>query len=703
MAKTVTAQGSITGDSFQILLDGIGTYDQNERLLSKMDALLKRFKATEDDSAKLAKARREEIEQIEELTDSLEKNNDEFRRLQLMSGLLQGDFKSLSRNLDYNNKSLVLLGAASAGIYTMIGALTAYSEQLGLAIQRGIAGDIFDFAIAAKTAGLNFAQFNKALTESDGSFVALGGGATESAKRFGQLIGSVREATASVGNFGLNNEQLANFTAQQLKIAVSQGFKGNQAQAAVIESSRNVGTSFIELAEATGRTVTEMITAATKISTDPVVSSFVRGAGAAGMAISQEVQKLAGDFRGIFGEAGDKIAQDLIKSTVGNLPFQVTQSGKSIVLASGLVFEEMQRQALMARNGIQRTEADQQRLRDIVLKETETRGEELRMLAGLGGATGDAANQILAMAQAAQQMNTAEGKEANRRSENARKFNHAVNELQASLQEAMIPFLQVLSTINFTAMFETLSAFAQGLRVLLFPLELLGNVIGSETVAGTIVGGMLALAAVILPLIMVYKNLQMVFPNAMDKATRSAINFANKLNERSGNYGRRAGEYVKGIPGRYAEAGRISKLGQGAMAGAGIASLMINPNENLATNVGSSVGSIAGGIAGGALAGRFVGGLLGSFLGPIGAVAGSVVGGMLGDAVGQWIGSSDELPNAAASAIDDTKSKNSNNDVVGAIKDLNSTMQASIGVQARGVAVASDSNRYLRDQSIYAG
>jgi len=504
MADTVLGTGTLPdGSNFQIYLDGISTYKQSERMISKLDALVKRFKATEQEDAKDKKEREEERDNLKDKnkkTKDYNKNLDDLSESTLnlydAQHILRGDLFGLAQAGAGTSKSIIGLGIAASGFMTMIGALTQYSAQLGQAMQRGVAGDVMTFAIASKSAGLNLAQFNKALSESGGSFAVLGSNATDGAKNFANLIAQVRVATKSMGNFGFSNEEMANFVAQQTKFAVAQGFKGKRAEEVVLKNTVELGQGFQELAERTGRTVKEMADAAAKLSMDPVVASFVKSAGAAGPDVSAAIAKLAGDFAGIFGEAGNKIAEDLTKTGLGNLPFVMTQSGKNMMLASNSVYTEMERQANMARNGIKTTEADQERLRQVVQQEVAMRGEELRTLANLPGPMGDAARQILQLSVNAEQANNKEGKEAKKRADNAKLFAGAVNDLQAKLQELAIPFLQLINGIDWTFMFSVLSSFASTVKFLLTPLEWLGNILGATGV-GTVIGGMLAIAGVL--------------------------------------------------------------------------------------------------------------------------------------------------------------------------------------------------------------
>jgi len=531
MADTVIGTGTLPdGGNFQIYLDGISTYKQSERMISKLDALVKRFKATEQQDAKDKKEREEERDNLKDKnkkTKDYNKNLDNLNESTLnlydAQHILRGDLFGLAQAGVNTSKSIIGLGIAVSGFNTLIGALTQYSAQLGQAMQRGVAGDVMTFAIASKTAGITLGQFNKALSESGGSFAALGSNATDGAKNFASLIAQVRTATKSMGNFGLTNEEMANFVAQQTKFAVAQGFKGKKAEEVVLKNTVQLGEGFQDLAERTGRTIKEMADAAAKLSMDPVVASFVKSAGAAGPDVSAAIAKLAGDFAGIFGEAGNKIAEDLTKTGLGNLPFVMTQSGKNMLLASNSVYTEMERQANMARNGIKTTEADQERLRQVVQQEVAMRGEELRTLANLPGPMGDAARQILQLSVNAEQANNKEGKEAKKRADNAKAFVGAVNDLQAKLQELAIPFLQLINGIDWTFMFSVLSSFASTVKFLLTPLEWLGSLLGASGV-GTVIGGLIAVAGVASMLMLGFSGLA----KAVTFATSGLADLAHK-------------------------------------------------------------------------------------------------------------------------------------------------------------------------------
>ena len=51
------------------------------------------------------------------------------------------------------------------GLGTVVGALTGYADKLTEGLQRGVSGNILDFAVMAKTAGLSIADFSKPSSE----------------------------------------------------------------------------------------------------------------------------------------------------------------------------------------------------------------------------------------------------------------------------------------------------------------------------------------------------------------------------------------------------------------------------------------------------------------------------------------------------------------------------------------------------------
>jgi len=502
MAESVKITGNLAdGTPINLSLDGASTYRQMSRLLKLVAEMTDKITKGKSDLAKEEVKIKEQIANTSNLNDQLSnaiKNQqginkesvtfeDALSNLRSMSYSLRGGFGNLLA-------SSKIAGAAIAGLgIGLVENLFDYSDKIGEGLKRGVAGDVMDFAIAAKTAGVDMTTFTKALDESGGSFASLGNGATEGAKNFSKLVGEVRSATASVGNLGMTNSENAMFAAQQLKVAVAQGYKGRQAQDVVIKNSKTLGKEFDDLAARTGKSVMEMSQSAMKLAQDPLVASFIKSAGLAGSKISGEVQKMAANFRSLYGEAGDKLASDLTRSTLGGLPFAITQSGKNMLTASSAVYSEMDRQAQLIKNGGELTEADRERLRNIILDEVDTRGDQLRTMSLLDGAAGDGARAILEMAKEARTYNDADRVEARKREQTAKDFNAAVRDMQANLMALSIPFLKLINGINWTLFIDVLNGFTTVLGIVLKPLGWLGEILG-DTGLGSVIGGLLALA-----------------------------------------------------------------------------------------------------------------------------------------------------------------------------------------------------------------
>jgi hypothetical protein len=250
---------------------------------------------------------------------------------------------------------------------------------------------------------------------------------------------------------------MAVFTAQQTKTAIQQGFKGKAAQDVVIRNSRELGKELDVLASRTGKSVMELAQAAMKLSQDPIVANFVRSMRSGGREVSASIQSFAASMRGLFGEEGDKLAQDALQSAISGLPLAVTDTGKNMVLAGSGIYEELERQARKARSQEKITEQDQERLRDLVMKEVKGREQELAVLAQIPGAAGDSARALLKMADQAEYYNGEEGKRDRRRADSAKQFNTELRALQASLQELLIPLLKAINTIDWAAVFQIIS------------------------------------------------------------------------------------------------------------------------------------------------------------------------------------------------------------------------------------------------------
>ena len=482
MADSIKATGRILGNEmFEFTLDGMATASQMERLI-KLTAEYT-DKITKGKSA-LAKAEKEHLDAVTDLTTATEEatkatnkstqTSVDFKDVINDLGKTTSFFKGHIQSATYGMKGFSV--ALTTGVGTLYGALSGYADQLQLGLQRGVSGGIMDFAIAAKTGGVTLGQFSKALEESGGGFASLGAGATMGAKEFGGLISSVREATAGVGNMGLSNEQLAMFTAQQTKTAISQGFKGKQAQDVVIKNSRSLGNELDTLANRTGKSVLELTQAAMKLAQDPIVANFVQTAKVGGAQVSKAVQQFGASLRGVFGEAGDAIAADVLKTALGNLPLVITQTGKNMINASSAVYSELERQARIVKAGGNITAQDQERLRDTVLREVKARGAELRMLANLEGQAGDSARQLLSLAEQANFYNSAAGAQRREEDKRAQAFNSAMNQLKSNMMALSIPFLKLINGIPWDYFIKTLNVFVDTLSFLMRPFAKIGQI-----------------------------------------------------------------------------------------------------------------------------------------------------------------------------------------------------------------------------------
>jgi hypothetical protein len=481
MADQVTGkiEPSVLGgaDIYQFTLDGIATSAQMDRLIKLTEDLVKKLVGDTADSMKGVSAAARELDgalsksadSAKRYKDAQEENTQELNK---SSNFLRNIWtRNFSLALDEGDKALSLFTGALGFAYT---GLTNYSKSLTEGLKRGVAGSTFDLAIAAKSAGVSLTTFTKALGESGGGFASLGSNATDGALQFGYLVKRVREATGSVGNLGLTNDELATLTAQQTKIAISQGFKGRVAQDVVIRNTRMLAEELDNLAARTGKSVLEMAQAAAKLSQDPIVANFIRSAKDGGREISAAVNSFAASMRGVFGEQGDKIASDALRSAMSGLPLIITQTGKNMILASNGIYSEIERQAQKARRNEKITEEDRQKLRDLALQEVKVRKDELNAFAMLGGPVGESATALLELAKEAEFYNSEEGKRQRRQSDAAKRFNTELNKLQASLQEAMIPFLQALNAVDWATVFNVVSyiprkiaEFVEGFRAII--------------------------------------------------------------------------------------------------------------------------------------------------------------------------------------------------------------------------------------------
>ena len=715
------AKGSgrlLAGDQFEFTLDGLASASQMDKLINSISKSMggtaaggggsnnplqkgkDRLEKFNQSVADATKANTEATKAKEEETKNSEKLNKEMYKFKgALHSLGRGSLAGALESLDTNGSRFAL------GVGALVGSLTGYADKLTEGLQRGISGGIFDYAIAAKNAGVTIEQFGKALAETGGSFASLGVGATDGAKQFGALVGSVREATAGVGNLGMTADQIAMFTAQQTKTAVSQGFKGKLAQDIVIKNSRALGDELDTLANRTGKSVMELAAAAMKLAQDPIVANFVQTAKSGGAQVSKAVQQLAASLRGVLGEAGDPIASDLLKSALGNLPFQITQSGKNMIVASSAVYNEFERQAQIVKNGGDITAADQERLRNTIKREVEARGAELRYLANLEGAAGDGARQLLALSVEANKYNAEADAQRKQDDKVAQEFNAQIRAFQANMQKLSIPFLALINTIDWTAFMAVLSGVAWAAGKVLSVFTGLGEVLGAKNIVGTAIGGLFGLGAVAGLLIGAYS----LYTRNIGIATVALKQFAAWLTKSSMGY--RSLPIGPNQPG--APMGKGAAIGMGVLGSGAAAAMMGGPQTT-----GGSIGNIAGGV-GGAFAGRAVGAKIGLALGattgpfaPIIAPLASIIGATAGAAFGQWLGdkaggAGKDLASVGAEGIGSQQTiaqaqLGATNKLVAAVeKNTGEVIAGNYGIQ-RGANATNDLAKVTRDNRYYS-
>lgn len=731
MANSATAIGFLpNGERIEFTLNGLAMADQIDKLIKLSAAQLKEWNIDSKDAQAafddLAKATTEATESTTTFSKGVKKQtktvDDALTDLQTtLRPLVRGNVGQVLENFGG------ILPKITLGIGSVIGGLVGYADSIKDSLQRGISGNIFDIAIAAKSAGLTISEFNKAIAETGGSFSALGTGATDGAKQFGALVGNVREATKSVGNFGMSNDQLAQLTAQQVKVAVAQGFKGKQAQEVVVRNSRVLGQELDNLANRTGKSTLELAQAAAKMAQDPLVANFVRSAKQGSQQVSAALQTFTASIKGLFGEQGDQIAKDALQSALSGLPMVVTQTGKNMILAGSSIYTEIERQAQAASRGEKVTDADRARLREMIVSETKTRSAELNQFALLGGAVGDSAKQLLAMANEAENYNSAENVKRRAQDKTALEFNASIRDFQANMQALAIPFLQLINNINWGAFISVISTV---LGVFNKIAEVVGSVIdglfnwipGLETVhgiLGTLVGGFLGLSAVIvggIALQKLYKatteqvvsQFQLLLPtiNKLRATIELTHAMANGQSPGRGKIGRIAatGAVIadSAIPkgnSMGAKLGRMGMLSIGSgLAGAGISA------AGQAMGPESAAGKSLG-VFGGAVAGAGTGASFGMLLGPKGALAGAIIGGVVGGIKEAFGGSSeqsakDELQNEQLSAAQKAEKDMKdtlllNQQVLSSLRGIHEEAQYNTQINSRGVSYQASTDRKI--------
>jgi len=502
MADKVTIEGNYpTGEVFKFTLDGASTYDQMQRLIDLTGSM----------ASKISKRDPEELKRIDELkagTVQYQKNRSALNAtssglfdldsaltdVKGSSSLVRGDFKGLSGALRGLNTPLSLVGTAAS---SLVGALMGYAESLRPALQRGIGGAVMDFAIYAKSAGMSMDSFTKALASTEGAFGMLGATQNEAAKNFSGLINSVRTATAATGNLGMNNEELAKFTAEQLKIAVQQGARGKVAQDRVINTSKELGEQFQELAQRTGKSITELAQYASKLVMDPTINNYIATLSSGGSEVSKAMQKFGSTMGALFGKQGEELANVAARTAVSGFPMFTEEMGKQLYAAMPAVAREIETMSRKAAQGYEPTPEDQARLKRILEEEYEKRQRYIRLM-GMSSNAEDraAAARIEQMYQQSRMYDEAQTKKRKEEADAAQKYNAQVNELTAKMHQLMVPLLQVLNAVDWNFMFDMLNGFAKTVETVMKTVfEPIAHVLG-DTGGGKVLGALLGLATI---------------------------------------------------------------------------------------------------------------------------------------------------------------------------------------------------------------
>ena len=532
MVDRVIVEGNLPGgETFRFNLDGISTYDQMQRLIDLTGSMAAKLNRNDPEEQKRLntlisgnKAQQTYTSTLTGTTGSLNDFGDSLDNIRSTGALLKGDFRGLAGTLRSVNNPLVMLGSAAS---SMVGALMGYAESLRPALQRGIGGAVMDFAIYAKSSGMSMDSFTKALITTEGAFGMLGATQNEAAKNFSGLINSVRKTTAEFGNLGMSNEDLAKFTAEQLKIAVQQGVRGKQAQDRVIMMSKELGAQFQELAQRTGKSTADLAAMATKLVQDATVSNFIATLKNGGDDVSKAMQTFGSSMGALFGKQGEELANVAAQTAVSKVPLAIDKLGEGLIRVMPNYANELEIMARKAAAGYEPTETDRQRLKAVFEEEYERRQKNIQFLKYSGDAEAAAAAQrVEHMYQASRQYDTAETKQRQKEASAAQEFNAQVNQLTATLHQLMVPLLQMLNAVDWNVMFDVLNGFASTVKTITETvLGPIANVI-EGTGAGKVVGALLALvtvAGVVGTAFLVLRNAALAVAGVFKLLTRSGV------------------------------------------------------------------------------------------------------------------------------------------------------------------------------------
>jgi hypothetical protein len=247
-------------------------------------------------------------------------------------GLAKG-IGEFGRGLGFAAQSASVFGPAIYGASILV---TQYAELMGKYLD--VLGDAIDVglgfssslgasAAVADQAGVSVKDFYTALNKSGASYRALGDNAMDAAKNFGALQSSVRSA---YGTFGLSNSEMANASADYVKLVAASGLRG---QAAVEQAASGFGNSMEQMRKisiATGVSMKSLMGSMKDIISNPIIVSGITKFGLTTEEATIKLAKGAAGFEAVFGKLGTTLYKQMAEAQAAGLSIINTELGAQL-------------------------------------------------------------------------------------------------------------------------------------------------------------------------------------------------------------------------------------------------------------------------------------------------------------------------------------------------------------------------------------
>lgn len=263
----------------KIELPDIGVVNLDWATDETMKEILAALKGTSPAGKKKQKETEEAAKGMKRLSDITKKTKDNFKKVSDNAAdaakSLDGIEDSASSVTSGLLKVVGGLGAMGTALGFAAGTLDAFIDAQVSAIQSGFSfsDQLIETRAELANIGLNFTQFSTILASQGEVIRQLGDTGSEAAERFSDMIMSARDATKSMGFYGLTSEEIANEMADLTGILIQAGTAGDNLFGNAVDSFELLNKEVLGYARLTGRQRRELMRNQGAVSADAMFIS----------------------------------------------------------------------------------------------------------------------------------------------------------------------------------------------------------------------------------------------------------------------------------------------------------------------------------------------------------------------------------------------------------------------------------------------